>query len=100
MLNVVSHTPVEIEKFSALQNSIGWVDAARRFVPEDKKLYSWWSYRAPDWDSADKGRRLDHIWVTKPLAGSLKKQATLREARGWEQPSDHVPVIVDLELSA
>jgi exodeoxyribonuclease-3 len=100
MLNVVSHTPVEIEKFARFQKSVGWVDAVRHFVPEDKKLYSWWSYREPDWDAVDKGRRLDHVWVTKPLAASLKKQAVLRDARGWDRPSDHVPVIVDLDLAA
>ena len=31
---------------------------------EPEKLFTWWSYRAPDWATADKGRRLDHIWVS------------------------------------
>lgn len=100
MQKVVSHTPIEREKFAKLYESVGWVDAVRRFVPEDKKLYSWWSYRAADWDAADKGRRLDHIWVTKPLSAALKKQQVLRDVRGWTQPSDHVPVVVDLALAA
>ncbi|MDE2336860.1 MAG: exodeoxyribonuclease III [Alphaproteobacteria bacterium] len=99
MLDVVSHTPVEVEKFAKFYNSVGWVDAVRHFVPEEKKLYSWWSYRAADWDSADKGRRLDHVWVTKGLKPALKKQEILRAARGWERPSDHAPVIVDLDIS-
>ena len=99
MLNVVSHTPVEIEKFTKLYNSVGWVDAIRNFVPEEKKLYSWWSYRAEDWDAADKGRRLDHIWVTKSLKPALKKHQILRDVRGWERPSDHAPVILDLNVS-
>lgn len=99
MLNVVSHTPVEVEKFTKFYNSVGWVDAIRHFVPEDKKLYSWWSYRAADWDAADKGRRLDHIWVTKDLKPALKKQQILRDVRGWKQPSDHVPVILDFKFS-
>lgn len=95
MINVVSHTPVELEKFGNFYKSVRWVDAIRHFVPEDKKLYTWWSYRAPDWDTADKGRRLDHIWVTESLKPALKKQTILRDARGWNQPSDHVPVILD-----
>lgn len=99
MLKVVSHTPVEVEKFSGFYNSVGWHDAIRHFVPGDKKLYSWWSYRAADWDAADRGRRLDHIWVTKQLAGTLKKQQILRDVRGWERPSDHVPVILDFDVS-
>jgi exodeoxyribonuclease-3 len=100
MQNVVSHTSVEIEKFAEFYRSAGWVDAIRHFVPEEEKLYSWWSYRAEDWDRADKGRRLDHIWVTKDLKPALKKHQVLREVRGWERPSDHAPVVIDLKLDA
>ena len=63
MLKVVSHTPIECEKLAAAQRSGSWVDAMRTFVPEPAKLYTWWSYRSPDWQTVDKGRRLDHIWV-------------------------------------
>lgn len=100
MLDVVSHTPVEVEKFARFYNALGWVDGVRHFVPEEKKLYSWWSYRAADWDAADKGRRLDHIWVTQKLKSRLQKQQVLRDARGWEQPSDHAPVVLDLKDAA
>ena len=95
MLNVVSHTPIECEKFDLFYRSASWVDAVRHFVPEEEKLYSWWSYRAEDWNAADKGRRLDHIWVTQKLKSSLKKQNILRDVRGWPRPSDHAPVVVD-----
>lgn len=99
LLDVVSHTPIEVEKLGAMQSTLGWVDSARTFVPPDQKLYTWWSYRAADWQLSDRGRRLDHIWVTPPLAGGLKAHRTLREARGWEpKPSDHVPVVVDVEI--
>lgn len=98
LLKVVSHTPVEVDKLAAMQASIGWVDAVRHFIPESEKLYSWWSYRARDWDASDKGRRLDHIWVTDPLLPRLKSAQIIREARGWEpKPSDHAPVMVDFE---
>ena len=30
-----------------------WIDAMRRFIPPEERLYSWWSYRARDWDDAD-----------------------------------------------
>jgi exodeoxyribonuclease-3 len=98
MQNVVSHTPVEREKFAKFYGSVGWVDAVRKFVPEDKKLYSWWSYRSPDWDTADKGRRLDHVWVTAKLAPALKKQQVMRDLRGGDRPSDHVPIVVDMDF--
>lgn len=96
LLKVVSHTPVEVEKLDRAQAAGGWVDAVRRFIPPQEKLYSWWSYRARDWAAADRGRRLDHVWVSPDLAGRLSGASVLREARGWEQPSDHVPVIVEL----
>jgi len=97
MRDVVSHTPVEVARLETLQRALGWVDAARTLIPADRKLYSWWSYRARDWATSDRGRRLDHIWLTAPLAGTLKTCQTLREVRGWEpKPSDHVPVIVEL----
>ncbi len=96
MLKVVSHTPVETERLATLQASIGWVDAVRRFIPDKQRLYTWWSYRAADWASSDRGRRLDHIWVSQPLAPRLVSAQVIRETRGWQPPSDHVPVIVDM----
>jgi exodeoxyribonuclease-3 len=96
LLNVVSHTPPETERMAALMDTLGWVDSARHFVPAERKLYSWWSYRNRDWAASDRGRRLDHIWVTPNLRKSLVKSEILRDARAWETPSDHVPVIVEL----
>ena len=99
LLDVVSHTPVEVARLAALQATRGWIDAARRFVPADQKLYSWWSYRAKDWQASNRGRRLDHIWITPDLEGALKACAILPGVRGWEpKPSDHVPVIAELAL--
>ena len=70
----------------------------RQQVPADRKLYTWWSYRAKDWDAANKGRRLDHIWSTAGLAPKCTSIEVLRAARGWEQPSDHVPVMASFAL--
>jgi exodeoxyribonuclease III len=96
LLDVVSHTPVEVKRLGKLRASLGWVDAVRHFVPPTERLYSWWSYRARDWAASDRGRRLDHVWVTPALAPALSAAQVLREARGWVMPSDHVPVVVDL----
>ena len=70
----------------------------RHLRPEPEKIYSWWSYRSPDWAAANKGRRLDHIWVSGDLDAALRAIDVTRETRGWERPSDHVPVTVALEL--
>jgi len=98
LLKVVSHTPIEVEKLAAMQGSIDWADAVRHFVPEDEKCYSWWSYRNRDWKKSNRGRRLDHIWVTQPLVPHLQSHEIMTFARDWEKPSDHVPVIVDLDI--
>jgi exodeoxyribonuclease III len=98
LLKVVSHTPVECEKLGALQRAGAWFDVLRAFVPEPAKLYSWWSYRAADWAAADRGRRLDHIWVSSAMAGRVSGMTIARYTRAWERPSDHVPVTATMEL--
>ena len=98
MLNVVSHTPVEVEHLAQVQASLDWADLMRDFVPPEEKLYSWWSYRAKDWAASNRGRRLDHIWSTPDLRGAAKSMQVVSEARGWEKPSDHAPVIGVFEI--
>jgi exodeoxyribonuclease-3 len=98
LLKVVSHTPVEVEALKAVQASADWHDAVRAIVPPEQKIYSWWSYRARDWRESDRGRRLDHIWLSPALRPALTTAAIEKDARGWTQPSDHVPVTVDLNV--
>jgi exodeoxyribonuclease-3 len=97
LLSIVSHTPPETTGLNAWMAE-GFTDAVRHFVPADQKLYTWWSYRNQDWEKSDRGRRLDHIWVSHDLAGGLRSHRILKEARNWTQPSDHVPVAVTLEI--
>jgi exodeoxyribonuclease-3 len=97
LLKIVSHTPIEVEHLSTTQQAGGFVDVTRQDIPEGR-LYSWWSYRSPEWESADKGRRLDHIWATGDIAGAAHGSRILRTVRGWEQPSDHAPVLASFDL--
>jgi exodeoxyribonuclease-3 len=97
LLKIVSHTPVEVQHLADTQEAGAWVDVTRKDIPQGL-LYSWWSYRAADWDAADKGRRLDHVWATPDIAGAAHGSRILRAARGWEQPSDHVPVFATFDL--
>jgi len=94
--NVISHTEPERTALSSLQASLKFIDTARHFVNLSEKLYSWWSYRNRDWKKSNRGRRLDHIWVTSPLESQLKAINCIKEARDWERPSDHIPCILDL----
>lgn len=97
LLKIVSHTPIECEKLERVREAGPFVDLMRKHVPMDEKLYTWWSYRAKDWSAADKGRRLDHVWATRDLEPFFRSVDVLRDARGWEKPSDHVPVIAKFE---
>lgn len=97
LLKIVSHTPIEVEHLAEVQEAGNWVDVTRQDIPEGL-LYSWWSYRAKDWDAADKGRRLDHIWATADIASAGHSSRVLRDARGWEKPSDHAPVFATFDL--
>ena len=49
-------------------------------------------------EASDRGRRLDHIWVSRALKDGVSDFRITRDARGWERPSDHVPVTVTLEV--
>ena len=99
LLSVVSHTPVEVNMLNAMQLKFDWVDAVRTIIPAEEKLYSWWSYRARDWEVADRGRRLDHIWATPGIGAKVTAAQCLKPVRGWEpKPSDHCPVIADFDL--
>ena len=98
LLDVVSHTPVETQLFGEVQSAFDWIDVTREFVPPAEKIYSWWSYRAADWEASDRGRRLDHVWASPGLKGALKSQTIVKKMRGWQKASDHVPVIVELDV--
>lgn len=98
MLKIVSHTPVETDGLLDVMRNGGWLDLMRQDVDPSEKLYTWWSYRAKDWAAADRGRRLDHIWSSADLGPHLQKIDVLKEARGWDKPSDHVPVTAHFTL--
>ena len=96
--NVVSHTDIEREKLLALIEEGGFVDAIRHYFGPDEILYSWWSYRARDWQASNRGRRLDHVWITADLMAHLEEASITIEARGAEKPSDHVPISINLSV--
>lgn len=103
LLRVVSHTPLEVEILENLRASHDFIDTSRLFRELDEKLYTWWSYRARDVFASNRGRRLDHIWVSPALKEAVEKPG--REGyeihTNWrikEKPSDHVPVTQTLDI--
>ena len=97
LLKVVSHTPIEVETLGRFRDAHGWADLGRTFIPAPQRNYSWWSYRSY-WRQKDQGRRLDHMWASPELAAQAKGYRFVEETRRWDQPSDHVPIVTELDL--
>lgn len=95
LLNVVSHTPIEVETLGRLQAAADWVDLGRHFYPAPQRLHTWWSYRSPDWTVNDRGRRLDHMWATPDLKDQAVSHKVCEPCRNWIKPSDHIPIITE-----
>ncbi len=98
LLKVVSHTPEEVALLDKLKAAGPWIDAVREIIPPEQQLFSWWSYRSPNWRKNNRGRRLDHIWITEALRPSLTGADIFSDARDWKKPSDHAPVSVTLDI--
>ena len=88
-------TPEERGSLAELE-SYGLVDAFRQRWPQDR-LYTYWDYRAGDFHE-HRGMRIDLVLVSKTLAGSVRWALVDRNARKGKLPSDHAPVLVDLDL--
>ena len=106
LLKVVSHTPLEVGILKALLETHDFTDTSRLFADDDEKLYSWWSYRSKDIAKSNRGRRLDHIWVSPALKPGVEAEGKAGHeihvpCRTWHaKPSDHVPMTQVIDLKA
>ena len=104
MLKVVSHTPPELAAMAALMAAGRFTDLPREATPPSEALFSWWSYRAADFRRSNRGLRLDHLLASPGLLPAARDGAgrvssrVWDHVRGWERPSDHAPVSVDLAV--
>lgn len=88
-------SPPERDAFRALQD-IDFIDAYRLFE-QPEKSYSWWDYRQLGFQK-NRGLRIDHILLSKALAPHCTACTIDRIPRKWTQPSDHTPVIAELDI--
>ncbi len=75
---------------------LGLMDALRACHPEPG-VYTFWDYQAGSWQKND-GIRIDHILLSPQAADRLGSAGTDQHVRGWEKPSDHVPVWAEIDL--
>ena len=80
--------PESAERWRALLN-MGMVDA-QRAVSSDPN-YTFWDFKTFGWERKD-GIRIDHLLLSPQAADRLEDVHVHMEVRGWEKPSDHVPV--------
>ncbi len=76
---------------------LGLTDGLRACQPS-AGVYTFWDYQAGAWQK-DNGIRIDHMLLSPQVADGLLSAGVDRFTRGWEKPSDHVPVWVELDLS-
>ena len=96
--NVVSHTEIERKKLLDILKTGNYIDTFRALLSSSDNLFTWWSYRSPDFRINNRGRRLDHIWLNKKNSFKLVKAKILKEYRELEKPSDHVPIILEINI--
>ena len=82
-------------KFGALLN-LGLTEAVRA-TTDAAGLYTFWDYQAGAWQK-NWGIRIDHLLLSPPAADALAAAGIDKHVRGWEKPSDHVPVWIELKL--
>jgi exodeoxyribonuclease-3 len=82
---------------AALQHVKDWgLSDAFRLHTAEGGHYSWWDYRAGGF-RRNLGLRIDHVWVSAPLAERSRSTVIDKEPRGWERPSDHAPVVAEFD---
>lgn len=97
LINVVSHTEIEIQLLNEIIENGRLVDVVRNFINPPKNIFTWWSYRSPDFRLNNRGRRLDHIIVSKALANKVLSAKIIDTYRDEPRPSDHVPVLIEIK---
>jgi exodeoxyribonuclease III len=81
-------------RFRALVH-LGFTDAVRALNPTTG-LYTFWDYQAGAWQK-NEGIRIDHALLSPQAADRLMGCRIDKQVRGWEKPSDHVPVVIELD---
>ena len=78
--------------------SLGFIDAQRAVDPSPG-IYTFWDYQAGAWQK-NNGIRIDHLMLSPEAADRLVSASVEKHVRAWEKPSDHVPAIAELSLTA
>ena len=83
----------------AAWRSLRWLGLTDAYLQADGRpnVYTFWDYQAGAW-RRDHGIRIDHALLSPQAADRLRGFEIHRDVRGWDKPSDHVPIVAELEL--
>ena len=88
--------PETRQAFRRLEN-LGFTEAVRA-VTDSPDVYTFWDYQAGAWQK-NNGIRIDHLLLSPEAANRLKSAWVEKHVRAWEKPSDHVPVMIELDIA-
>jgi len=99
--DLVESTHVSEPERAALRRLLAWglTDVFRDCYPDTDRLFSWWDYRAGNFHKGI-GMRIDLVLGSAPLAERVRWALIDRNARKGKQPSDHAPLVVELDDAA
>ena len=87
--------PQSREAFRALK----WLGLTEAYLEADgaPEAYTFWDYQAGAWQR-NNGIRIDHALLSPQAADVLRSCEIHKHVRGWDKPSDHVPLVIDLDV--
>lgn len=88
------YLPPTREQFRLLEG-LGFTDSLRALHPDDGSIYTFFDYQAGAWQKKN-GIRIDHLMLSPQAADLLQTAKVDVHVRGWDKPSDHVPVVIEL----
>jgi exodeoxyribonuclease-3 len=79
--------------------ALKWLGLTEAYLQADGGLgaYTFWDYQAGAWQR-NNGIRIDHALLSPQAADKLRGVSIHRDVRGWDKPSDHVPVVIELDV--
>ena len=79
--------------------ALKWLGLTEAYLQADGApgAYTFWDYQAGAWQR-NNGIRIDHALLSPQAADRLRGVSIHRDVRGWDKPSDHVPLVIELDV--
>jgi len=79
--------------------SLKWLGLTEAYLQADGApgAYTFWDYQAGAWQR-NNGIRIDHALLSPQAADKLRGVSIHRDVRSWDKPSDHVPLVIELDI--